>query len=59
MSYNLDTVTILFIFHGYLRFRLILLILSELKLVANEWIAIKIMQAAALVLIFAKLMQNL
>lgn len=49
MSYNLNTVTILFNFHGYLRLRLILLILSELKLVANECIAIKIMQAAALV----------
>lgn len=55
MSYNLNTVTILFIFHGYLRVRLILLILAELKLVANEWIAIKVLQAAALVLIFAKL----
>lgn len=55
MSYSLNTVTILFIFHGYLRLLLILLILSELKLVANEWIAIKVMQAAALVLIFMKL----
>lgn len=55
MSYNLNTVTILFIFHGYLRLRLIWLILSELKMVANEWKAIKITQAAVLVLIFVKL----